>query len=90
MADIGAYEAKTHLPKLLERVEKGESFVITRHGKPVAELVPVTARDTAAITRAIADVRAVRQRLRRRGVRIRDVLEKGQSWRDVAHEGHRH
>jgi len=90
MANIGAYEAKTHLPKLLERVEKGERFVITRHGKPVAELVPVTTRDTAAITRAIADVRAVRQRLARRGVRIGDVLKKGQSWRDVAHEGHRH
>jgi prevent-host-death family protein len=90
MVNIGAYEAKTHLPKLLERVEKGERFVITRHGKPVAELVPVTTRDTAAITRAIADVRAVRQRLARRGVRIGDVLKKGQSWRDVAHEGHRH
>ena len=42
MAEIGAYDAKTHLPKLLERVEKGERFVITRHGKPVAELRPVT------------------------------------------------
>jgi prevent-host-death family protein len=38
MSEIGAYEAKTHLPKLLERVEKGERFVITRHGRPVAEL----------------------------------------------------
>ena len=89
MADIGAYEAKTHLPKLLERVEKGERFIITRHGKPVAELIPVTTRDTAAIMRAIADVRAVRQRLQRRGVRIRDVFGKNQSWRDLAHEGHR-
>ena len=90
MADIGAYDAKTHLPKLLERVEKGERFVITRHGKPVAELIPVAARDTAAITRAIAEVRAVRQRLARRGVRLRDVLGKSKSWRDLAHEGHRY
>ena len=90
MADIGAYDAKTHLPKLLERVEKGERFVITRHGKPVAELIPVSARDTAAIARAIAAVRAVRQRLVRRGVRLRDVLGKNKGWRDLAHVGHRY
>jgi prevent-host-death family protein len=90
MSDIGAYDAKTHLPKLLERVEKGERFVITRHGKPVAELIPVATRDTAAIARAIADVRAVRGRLARRGVRLKDVLGKAKSWRDIAHEGHRY
>lgn len=90
MADIGAYEAKTHLPKLLERVEKGERFVITRHGKPVAELIPVPARDTAAIARAITEIRAVRQRLAQRGVRLRDVLGKSKTWRDLAHDGHRY
>lgn len=89
MSEIGAYDAKTHLPKLLERVEKGERFVITRHGRPVAELIPVAARDNAAIARAIADVRAVRQRLARRGVRASDVLGKS-SWRELAHEGHRY
>ncbi len=41
---IGAFEAKTHLSRLLEKVARGESFVITRHGKPVAELRPVAAR----------------------------------------------
>jgi len=90
MTDIGAYDAKTHLPKLLERVEKGERFVITRHGKPVAELIPVATRDTAGIARAIADVRAVRGRLAQRGVRLRDVLGKNKGWRDLAHEGHRY
>jgi prevent-host-death family protein len=90
MADIGAYDAKTHLPKLLERVEKGERFVITRHGKPVAELIPVAARDTEAIARAIAELRAVRKHLARRGVALKDVLGKGRSWRDIAHEGHRY
>ena len=38
---IGAYEAKTHLPALLERVARGEQITITKHGKPVARLVPV-------------------------------------------------
>jgi len=41
MADIGAYQAKTHLSTLLSRVEGGETITITRHGKPVARLVPV-------------------------------------------------
>jgi prevent-host-death family protein len=40
MATVGSYEAKTHLPQLLERVEQGETITITRHGKPVARLVP--------------------------------------------------
>ncbi len=89
MADIGAYHAKTHLPKLLERVEKGERFVITRHGKPVAELVPVAARDPAAVAQAIAEMRGVRQRLQQRGVRLRDVLGTSENWRELAHEEHR-
>lgn len=38
---IGAYEAKTHLPKLLREVEAGRSFTISVRGKPVAELRPV-------------------------------------------------
>ena len=39
--DIGAYEAKTHLPALLERVARGERFTITKHGRPIAQLVPI-------------------------------------------------
>lgn len=90
MPEIGAYEAKTHLPKLLERVEKGERFVITRHGHPVAELVPVVKRDEDSIRRAIDDLRAFRKTLARRGLRLGDVLEEGESLRDLAHHGHRH
>lgn len=41
MEMIGAHEAKTHLSKLLDRVVRGENLIITRHGKPVAKLVPV-------------------------------------------------
>ena len=41
MAKVGAYEAKTHLPALLDQVAKGEQITITKHGVPVAQLVPV-------------------------------------------------
>lgn len=89
MSEIGAYEAKTHLPKLLERVEKGERFVITRHGRPVAELTPIANRDAAGIRQAIAELRNVRKTLVRRGVRLKDVLRPGETARDLAHDGHR-
>lgn len=41
MSHVGAYEAKTHLSQLLDRAEGGERITITRHGRPVAQLVPV-------------------------------------------------
>ena len=89
MNQIGAYEAKTHLPRLLERVEKGERFVITRHGKPVAELVPVSERDGATVRRALAEMRKIRSQFARRGVRLRDAIGNGSRLRDRLHEGHR-
>ena len=42
---IGAYEAKTHFSALLEKVEAGEEFTITKHGTPVARLVPIKKAD---------------------------------------------
>jgi prevent-host-death family protein len=86
--DIGAYDAKTHLPKLLERVQQGERFVITKHGRPVAELVPVAARDSARIRDAIADLRKGRQALADRGLRLADVLRPGETLRELAQSGH--
>lgn len=40
MDSIGSFEAKTHLSALLDRAAKGETITITKHGKPVARLVP--------------------------------------------------
>ena len=44
MSQIGAFEAKNTLGSLLDRVEKGEEIVITRHGRPVARLAPLHER----------------------------------------------
>jgi len=89
MPELGAYEAKTHLPQLLDRVQKGERFVITRHGRPVAELVPVCGRDPDTVTRSIAQLRQLQRDLGNRGVRLDDLLKPGESLRDLAHGGHR-
>lgn len=90
MTEIGAYEAKTHLPKLLERVANGERFIITRHGRPVAELVPVATRDVERIRQAIMDIRSLRAQLAKRGMRLRDFLGSGESVRHMAHKDHRY
>ncbi len=45
MKSVGTYEAKTHLPRLLSQVEKGESITITKRGKPIAKLVPADAAE---------------------------------------------
>jgi prevent-host-death family protein len=50
MKSINIHEAKTHLSRLIERVEAGEEFVIARAGKPAARLVPL-ARPGRPITR---------------------------------------
>ena len=53
---IGAYEAKTRLSELLDRVEKGEELVITRHGTAIARLVPEGSVDVAAARAALERV----------------------------------
>ncbi|MCY3639890.1 MAG: type II toxin-antitoxin system prevent-host-death family antitoxin [Gammaproteobacteria bacterium] len=61
MQYVGAFEAKTHLSRLLEAVKQGETVTITKRGQPVARLVPI---DSQNRERAIAAVRNIR-RLRR-------------------------
>jgi len=52
-AVVGAYQAKTHLADLLDRVEQGERITITRHGKPVADLVPPAGAPDMTVDEAI-------------------------------------
>jgi prevent-host-death family protein len=58
---VGAYEAKTHLAQLLDRVAEGERIVITRHGKPAAVLAPVDGEERADPFDAVAALRAFRK-----------------------------
>jgi prevent-host-death family protein len=57
---VSAFEAKTHLSALLDRVAKGEEVVITRHGRPVARLVPAAAADREDVDAIIARIKALR------------------------------
>jgi prevent-host-death family protein len=60
MMKIGAFDAKTHLSSLLDRVSAGEEVLITRHGKPVARLVPAGAPDQEAVDVAIRRLKEIR------------------------------
>jgi prevent-host-death family protein len=75
---IGAYEAKTHLSELLEKVEAGEEITITRHGAPVAKLVPVK-RGASPEERvaAIARIEKLASGLSLRGLKVKDLLSEG-------------
>jgi prevent-host-death family protein len=53
---VGVYEAKTQLPRLLNRVMRGERVTITRHGVPVAEIVPTGGRTRRPIGEVIAEL----------------------------------
>ena len=77
MRTIGAYEAKTHLPRLLDEVAKGERITITKHGHPVAVLVPPEAVGTRDVEAIMARFRAFRTGNRLNGLSIRDLIDEG-------------
>ena len=71
---VGSYEAKTRLPELLAAVEGGASFVITRHGRPVARLLPM---EPPAAGESVADAILAERKGRRLGVPARELVEEG-------------
>ncbi len=80
MTSIGAYDAKTHLPKLLERVSRGERFVITKHGRPVAELIPAGLEQAPDVEQVIRQMEQWQERegpTLGPGVTIRELREEG-------------
>ncbi len=76
MERVGAYEAKVKFSELLRRVEKGERFVITKHGVPVAVLEPVSPR-RRDVKKVIADIEEFAQRHSLGGLKIKDLIEEG-------------
>lgn len=78
MKKLGAYEARTHLARLLDEVERGESYAITKHGRTVAILGPVRDERTAlTVEKAIAGLRRFRRGRRLEGVTLRELIEDG-------------
>jgi prevent-host-death family protein len=63
MQTFQASEAKTHFLRILDDVERGESVIITRHGKQVARLIPQVEIDHERVQRAVEGMRALRARI---------------------------
>ena len=77
MTQIGALEAETHLPELLEEVRQGASFVITLHGNPVAELIPVRRTDPNRVRKVIAGLKRFQEGHSLNGLSVDDMIEEG-------------
>jgi prevent-host-death family protein len=77
MRYVGSYEAKTHLPRLLDEVAAGASITITKRGVPVAVLVPAAGRDSDAVRDLAAGLRAFRKGRRLGDTTIRDLIDEG-------------
>ena len=77
METIGAYEAKTYLPKLLERVAEGERITITKHGVPVAVLEPFDSEKNVNVQEVIRSLRNFREGNRLDGLTIREMITEG-------------
>ena len=74
---MGAYDAKTRLSELPKRAEKGERIIVTKHGVPVAELVPVPKAEKIPPKEAIAALKSFRKSHRLNGMSIRELIEEG-------------
>lgn len=78
MRTVGSYEAKTHLPRLLDEVAGGESITITKHGVPVAVLVPLPDRRRRSVDEVIEELKELRKGVRLgEGLTIRDLVQEG-------------
>lgn len=77
---VGAYEAKTHLSKLLAAVEQGETVVITRHGKEIAHLTPPPKRALTP-TEAVEALRELSRGITLGpDITIKELIEEGRRW----------
>jgi len=76
MSKVGAYEAKTHLPRLLEKVAGGERITITKHGRSVAVLQPAEG-GRGNIADVIRELKRFRVGKRLDGDSIREMIEEG-------------
>ena len=83
MREVQATEAKSHLAQLLSAVERGETIAITRHGKPIAHLVPAEKQDRATRRAAVERFKAWRATWKGIDMSIEELLA-------ARHEGHRY
>lgn len=81
MVRIGAFEAKTRLSQLLDQVEAGQEITITRHGEPVALLVPAKpVRSAKKVKNLIEEIRRTRKGTGLRGLTVKALVNEGRKY----------
>ncbi len=77
MEHIGLHEAKTHFSEIINKVSKGNEFIITRRGIAVARLVPAEKPSRDAVKQALKRAKQLRVKLSLNGLKIKDLIEDG-------------
>jgi prevent-host-death family protein len=81
-ATLGAFEAKNRFSELLEKASHGKETIVTKHGHPIAKIVPF--RESEESTEAVFDrIAQTRLQVEQRG----GVLHEGETWKDIARSG---
>jgi prevent-host-death family protein len=78
--EVQASEAKTHLPQLLDEVERGETIIITRHGRAIARIIPEAQQRQEEIDQAIEDIKTLSKTTGT--VTVEEIL----AWRHAGHK----
>jgi prevent-host-death family protein len=81
MREVQSSDAKAHLPQLLDDVERGETIIITRHGRAIARLVPEAERRREEVAKALAELEEFRKTMPR--LTLDEILS-------ARHEGHKY
>ena len=81
-ATVGAFDAKNRFSELLEKALHGKETIVTKHGHPIAKIVPFREIDTPAFD-VFARIAKTRQSIATKG----GICEKGESWKEVARKG---
>ena len=77
MRTIGSYELKTHLSEVLDSVEHGQSVIVTRHGKPIARILPSEIAEREQVSQAVQSLLTFPRTRLPKGVTIRSLIEPG-------------
>jgi prevent-host-death family protein len=80
MRTVGTVEAKLRWAELLTKASKGEPFLITRRGIPVARLVPAYESNTRSLIKVAAKIREKREGASLNGTKIRDLINEGRKF----------
>ncbi len=77
MRSVGSYELKTHLSEILDAVGRGQAVTVTRHGKPIARILPPDRERREDVAQAVRGLVAFPRTPLPKGVTIRNLIEEG-------------